>query len=106
MTILCKTALLDRLGSIFALAGNATRYRFLFGTDIPFKQVARHGRANDNVGVVGIEHGLRDLVLAIQCQLRPALKTDAKDVNEAVRLIHIPLATLTVGGEKYLRLRR
>ena len=104
MPILSQTALLNRLGSIFALAGYTSGHRLFFGSDIPLQQVAWHRWTDDNVRVMRIEHRLRNLILTVQCQLRPALKTDTKDVNEAVWLIHVPLATLAIWGKKNFRL--
>ena len=106
VAVLGQAALLDRLRSILTLSCSTAIHRLLLGSNVPFEQVARHGRADDDVGVVRVEHGLRDLVLAVERQLRPALETDAEDVDQAVGLVHVPLPALAVGREQNLRLRR
>lgn len=95
MTVLGEAAFLNRLGSVFAL-GRSPSDRLLLGTYVPLEEVATHRGSDDDVGVVRIEHRLRNLVLAIECQLRPALHADAKQVNQAIRLVHVPLTALAV----------
>ena len=66
MAILSETTLLNRLRSILALSSPTTTYRLFLGSNIPFKKVSRHGRTDNNVWVVWIEHGFSNLILAGQ----------------------------------------
>ena len=93
-----QTTLLNGLRSVFAL-GLARDGVFLC-SNIPFKQVTGHGRANNNVGLVRIEHGLRDLVLAVQSQLGTTLQTDTENIDLTIRLVHIKVTTLAVRSEQ------
>lgn len=97
MTVLCQAALLDWLRSILSL-GAWPRDWFLFSSNIPFKQVASHSRCDDDVRVMRIEHCLCDFILAIQCQLWPALHIHTEDVNESIWLINVPLLALAIRG--------
>lgn len=101
--ICCQATLLNWLRPVFAFSGSGDR--FFLGSDVPLQEVARHGGANNDVGVVRIEHGLGDFVLAVQREFGAALKTHTKDVDQAVWFIHVPLATLAVTGKEDFRLR-
>ena len=53
-----------------------------------------------------IKHSLCDFVLAIEGQLRSSLHVDTENVDQAIRLIHVPLMHATVGGQKQFRFGR
>ena len=70
--------------------------RSRFSSYVPLDYVARLGCANYNIWLEGIKHCLCDFVLASESVFRSALKTQRKDVDDAVGLIVPELTAFAV----------
>ena len=97
VTILSETTLLYRLLSIPPFDHSTDR--FLLGSNVPLKQVPCLGGSNDHVGIVRVEHGPRDFVLAFQLEFGLSLQGQTEQVDSAVFLVHAPLVALAVTRE-------